>query len=94
MMTLSELIQNIHTLNGELETYERKYGLLSRDFYKLYTGGELPDEEIEQIDEYGRWAAFYKIKLELEAAYRKLVKQRLATFRESSHADTLALPVR
>ena len=73
MMTLEELIQDIHTLNRELELYERKYGLLSRDFYELYINGELPDEEVEQIDEYGRWAAFCKIKLEREAAYEKLV---------------------
>ena len=93
MMTLEDLIQDIHTLNRELELYERKYGLLSRDFYELYINGELPDEEVEQIDEYGRWAAFYKIKLEREAAYEKLVEERLAAFRASPHADKLVLPV-
>jgi len=93
MMTLGELIQDIHALNRELEFYESKYGLLSRDFYEVYINGELPDEEVEQIDEYGRWAAFYKIKLEREAAYEKLVEKRLAALRASGRADKLALPV-
>ena len=92
MMTLGELIQDIHGLGRELELYERKYSILSRDFYRLYTSGELPDEELEQIDEYGRWAAFYKIKLEREAAYAKLVKKRLATFRASPRPIPLGLP--
>ena len=91
MMTLEELIEDIHTLNRELELYERKYGLLSRDFHELYVNGELPDEEVEQTDEYGRWAAFYKIKLEREAAYEKLVEERLAAFRASPYADKLVL---
>lgn len=93
IMTLEELIQDIHALNRELEFYESKYGLLSGDFYELYTNGELPDEEVEQIDEYGRWAAFYKIKLEREAAYEKLAEKRLAALRASARADKLALPV-
>jgi len=79
MLTLAELIQDIHTLNRELELYESKYGLLSKDFYKLYQNGNLPDEDVEQIDEYGRWTSFYKIKLEREAVYDKLVSERLTT---------------
>lgn len=80
-MTLEELIRDIHTLNRELESCESKYGLLSKDFYDLYTSGQLPDEEVEQIDEFGRGAAIYKIKLEREADYEKLVQKRLASFR-------------
>lgn len=92
-MTLEELIQDIHALNRELESYESKYGLLSQDFYELYTNGELPDEEVEQIDEYGRWAAFYRIKLEREVAYKKLARRHLVAIRTSARADKLALPV-
>ena len=93
MITLAELIQDIHTLNRELEFYESKYALLSKDFYELYINGKLPDEAVEQIDEYGRWAAFYKIKLEREAAYDELAKERLATLVTSAHADWLVSPV-
>ncbi len=87
MLTLAELIQDIHTVNRELELYESKYGLLSKDFYKLYQNGNLPDEDIEQIDEYGRWTSFYKIKLEREAAYDKLVSERLTTLWASVRPD-------
>ncbi len=92
-MTLAELIQDIHALNRELEFYESKYGLLSKDFYKLYTDGNLPDEEIEQIDEYGRWASFYKIKVDRETTYDKLVGERLAQLWASTRTDRLALPM-
>ncbi len=92
-MTLAELIQDIHALNKELELYESKYGFLSKDFYKLYTDGELPDEEIEQIDEYGRWASFYKIKLERETTYDKLVGEHLTKLWASTRTDRLVLPV-
>jgi hypothetical protein len=30
------------------------------DFYRLYIDGRLRDEEVEEIDEFGRWAAFIK----------------------------------
>lgn len=89
MMTLEELIRDIHALSRELEVYEKKYGLLSKDFYALYASGHLPDEEIEQIDEYGRWAAFYQIKVAREAAYEKLVEERLTALRASTEANKL-----
>lgn len=92
-MTLAELIQDVHAVSRELEVYESKYGFLSKDFFKLYHNGELPDEEVEQIDEYGRWAALYQIKLEREAAYDKLVEGRLAVLRTATPADRLAVPV-
>ena len=76
-MTLAEVISDIHILNRELEVYEEKYGVLSKDFYQLYIQGKLPDEEIEQIDEYGRWAAIYESKLELEDRFQEVLAERL-----------------
>lgn len=61
-MTLSEVIQDIHALNAELETFEKKYGVLSEDFYQLYEAGKLRDEELEEIDDYGAWAASFRIR--------------------------------
>jgi len=86
--------ERIKGLNRELELYESKYGLLSKDFYELYANGELPDEDIVQIDEYGRWAAFYQIKLEREATYETLAQQHIVTLRASAPASELALAVR
>lgn len=66
-MTLHELIQDIHALDRELQKYEEKYGLLSEDFYELYVSGVLRDENVEEIDDYGNWAAFYKMRERREA---------------------------
>ncbi len=63
MMTLAEVLQDIHALNAELEVFEKKYGVLSEDFYQLYIAGEIRDEQVEEIDEYGAWAAAYKMKI-------------------------------
>ncbi|MGQ9554818.1 MAG: hypothetical protein ACUVWR_11965 [Anaerolineae bacterium] len=82
-MTLADVIRDIHILNRELEAYEEKYGLLSKDFYELYIQGKLPDEKIEEIDEYGQWAAAYRMKLHRESVYEKLAR---------GSSSTLALP--
>jgi hypothetical protein len=68
---LHDLIIDIHALDRELQRYEEKYSLLSGDFYELYTGGQLRDEEIQEIDEYGRWAALYQMRGRREAQYKK-----------------------
>jgi hypothetical protein len=88
-MTLAEVISDIHILNRELEVYEEKYGLLSKDFHELYIQGKLRDEEIEEIDEYGRWAAFYEIRTEQEATYSRLVEERLTALRQAQPAMEL-----
>lgn len=61
--TLHDLITDIHALDRELQRFEEKYNLLSEDFYKLYTEGRLRDEAVEEIDEYGRWAALFHMRL-------------------------------
>ena len=44
-MTLQEIIADIHALNEDLGTYERKYGVLSETFYELYLSGEEPEDD-------------------------------------------------
>jgi len=90
-MDLQEVIQDIHAMNEELEKFEAKYGMLSRDFYELYTTGALRDEEIGEINNYGRWAAFYKIKSQREETYDRLVRERLAKLRASASSGSLVL---
>ncbi|NPV07969.1 MAG: hypothetical protein HPY83_08410 [Anaerolineae bacterium] len=75
-MTVDELIRDIHVLNRELEHFEVKYRVLSQDFYRLYIEGKLPDEDVEQIDEFGEWAALYRAKLSRESRYRELVHEK------------------
>ncbi len=69
-MTLQEFISDIHALNEDLETYERKYGVLSETFYEAYTKGEEPEEESWVLD----WAGAYKILLRHQDQYRLAIQ--------------------
>ena len=90
-MTLSEVIADIHALDKQLQAYEKKYGLLTKDFYALYVNGELRDEEVEEIRDFSRWAGLYEIKLHREQVYEEMIRDRLETLRASSHAGKLSL---
>ncbi len=73
MMTLQEIIADIHALNEDLEVYERKYGVLSETFYELYQSGEEPDDEAWVLD-WVDWAGAYKILLRRQEQYRRTIK--------------------
>jgi hypothetical protein len=67
---LRDLISDIHALDRELQRLEEKYDLLSEDFYQLYDTGRLRDEVVvEEIDDYGRWAALYRMRLRRKAQW-------------------------
>ena len=66
-MTLNEIIQDIHGLDAELVQLEKRYGLLSADFYHLYKAGEL-----EQSHDFIQWVGYYEAKLECAARYREI----------------------
>jgi hypothetical protein len=63
MLTLAEIIQDLHALEARLRAYERKYGITSADFYALYQAGLLDDEGFEQSTEFARWASAYTLQL-------------------------------
>ncbi len=90
-MTLEEIIADIHALNKELAEYERKYNLLTKNFYELYTNGELRDEEVEEIRDFSRWAGLYEIRLNRERLYEKTLATVLETARAASPTGQLAL---
>jgi hypothetical protein len=69
MLTLAEIIQDLHALESRLRAYERKYGITSADFHDLYQQGLLDDEGFEQSTEFARWASAYELKLKREAAF-------------------------
>lgn len=83
-MTLVEIIQEIHTLDTRLRTYERKYGIVSADFYKLYRQGFLGDAGREQAAEYSRWATVYRLKLKREEIQRSLLHTPCRHFAETA----------
>ena len=85
-MTLNEIIQDIHGLDAELAQLERRYGLLSADFYHLYKAGEL-----EQSRDFIQWVGYYEAKLEREARYRERMYAYLRELREKAGLGTLHL---
>jgi len=85
-MTLKEIIQDIHGLNVELAKLEKKYGLLSEDFYHLYKAGEL-----EQTKDFIKWVGYYEAKLAREAEYRRLMYERLRELRRKAGIKALEL---
>ena len=85
-MTLHEIIQDIHGLETELAPLERRYGLLSADFYSLYKAGEL-----EQSRDFIQWVGYYEVKLERERHYREIMYAYLRDLREKAGVGTLQL---
>lgn len=85
-MTLSEIIQDIHGLDGELTKLEKRYGLLSADFYHLYQAGEL-----EQSRDFIQWVGYYEARLERASQYREKMYAHLRELREKSGLGPLHL---
>jgi len=85
-MTLSEIIQDIHGLDAELAHLEKRYGLLSADFYHLYKAGEL-----EQSRDFIQWVGYYEAKLDREARYRVMMYAYLRELREQAGLRALSL---
>ena len=85
-MTLNEIIQDIHGLDAELAQLEKRYGLLSADFYHLYKAGEL-----EQSRDFIQWVGYYEAKLSREARYREMMYDYLRALRQQAGLDTLHL---
>jgi len=72
-MTLQDIIIDIHTLNEDIEAYERKYGVLSETFYESYINGEEPKDDSWVLD-WADWAGAYKIMLRRREQYRRTIK--------------------
>ena len=85
-MTLIEIIQDIHGLDSQLTQLERRYGLLSADFYHLYKAGEL-----EQNRDFIQWVGYYEAKLEREASYREMMYDYLRDLRQKAGLGALQL---
>ncbi len=85
-MTLNEIIQDIHGLDAQLTELERRYGLLSADFYHLYKAGEL-----EQSRDFIQWVGYYEAKLAREASYREMMYDYLRKLRQRTGLGALHL---
>jgi len=61
-MTLDEILQDIHALDEDLHTFERKYGVLSESFYEAYSQGDEPPDDAWVMD-WNMWAGLYEVYL-------------------------------
>jgi hypothetical protein len=59
-MTLDDALQDLHALELDLQSYERKYGLLSETFYAAYSKGEEPEDDAWVMD-WAEWAGTYEV---------------------------------
>ncbi len=71
-MTLDDILQDIHVLEQDLQTYERKYGVLSETFYESYRQGEEPENDAWVLD-WSAWAGTYEIWLRRRAQYQTAI---------------------
>jgi hypothetical protein len=74
MMTLQEILADIHALEEDLLAFERKYGIRSETFYAAYISGEEPEDESWMLD-FGEWASVYRTWLARQAEYRNEVQR-------------------
>lgn len=66
-MTLGDILQSLHALEGQLRQFEERYRLRSDDFYRLVQDGRL-----EQSADFIEWFGLYEIKCKREQQYRRL----------------------
>lgn len=71
-MTLDQILQDIHALDEDLHTFERKYGVLSESFYEAYSQGDEPPDDAWVLD-WNMWAGLYEVYLRRRQQYRDLM---------------------
>ena len=81
-MTLEEILQDIHAMEQDLQSFERKYGVLSETFYESYMKGEEPENEA-WVRDWSAWAGVYEIWLRRREQYRAAI--------QSLHSQALPL---
>jgi hypothetical protein len=88
-MTLDEILRDIHAMEEDLLTYERKYGVLSDTFYESYRDGEEPADDAWVLD-WGDWAGAYEIWLRRRQQYQEAMNTLKAKSKLSSVIERAA----
>ncbi len=71
-MTLDGILRDIHALEEDLHTYERKYNVLSEIFYESYSrGDETPDDA--WVLDWNLWAGMYEVWVRRRQQFRDLI---------------------
>lgn len=73
-MSTQELLADIHALEEELISFERKYGLRSDVFHAAYAQGEEPENDAWVLD-FTEWASVYRTWLARLAEYRNEISR-------------------
>jgi hypothetical protein len=73
-MNLRNLLLDIHSLEEELLTFERKFGIRSETFYATYSSGE-ESEYDEWVLDFSEWASVYHTWLTCQAEYRHEIQR-------------------
>lgn len=73
-MTIQELLTDIHSLEEDMLSFEKKYGIRSETFYASYIQGDEPEKD-EWVLDFTEWASIYKTWLERQAEYRNVVQE-------------------
>jgi hypothetical protein len=73
-MNIQTILADIHALEQELLTFERKYGIRSETFYAAYISGEEPEDDNWVLD-FGEWASVYKTWLLRQSEYRNEIQR-------------------
>jgi len=75
-MTLEDILRDIHALEEDLLTFERKYGVLTETFYAAYQRGEEPEDDAWVLD-WSEWAGTRELLLERQERYRRAIQALL-----------------
>lgn len=73
-MNASQILADIHALEEELISLERKYGIRSETFFSAYMNGEEPENDDWTLD-FTEWASVYKTWLERQSQYRNEIQR-------------------
>jgi len=73
-MNFHDILSDIHALEEELLSFERKYGIRSETFYASYINGEEPENHNWILD-FAEWASVYKTSLQRQTEYRNEIQR-------------------
>lgn len=73
-MNISQILADIHALEEELISFERKYGIRSETFHAAYINGEEPENDDWVLD-LSEWGSVYKTWLERQSQYRDEIQR-------------------
>jgi hypothetical protein len=70
--TVADLIETLHAMREVFSKYEKKYNMLTEQFFELYSQGLLDDDGPNF--EFADWAGSYKTALQCQRLYNDYFK--------------------